>query len=201
MLKITQRDRIFAAIAIPAALLAAYIFLVRAPLARNVDSMRVRLATLGDADTLRAERTVLDRRLAEGREALRTTEEAESARRDAEAQALSDGTAAPADASARLRRAIALLGAPPASLRITSSELLAEGDSASLSAPLVREAIGGQPATLWRFTAVAGYSSIVAALRAISDQSLPVVVERATLEAPPASSTSSARTWQLDICL
>lgn len=201
MLKITQRDRLFAAIAVPAALLAAYLFLVRAPLAGSVASMRDRLATLGDADTLRAERTVLDRRLAEGREALRAAEEAESARRAAEAQALSGGGAAPTDPSARLRRAIALLGAPPASLRITSSELLAEGDSASPSAPLVREAISGRPATLWRFTAVATYSGIVAALRAISAQSLPVVVERATLAAPPASSAPAARTWQLDICL
>lgn len=195
MLKITQRDRIFAAIAIPAVLLSAYIFLVRAPLAGSVGSMRARLASLGDADTLRAERTILDRRLAEGREALRAAEEAESARRAAE---LADGTAAPADASARLRRATSLLGEH---LRITSSELLAEGDSASPSAPLVREAIGGQPATLWRFTAVATYPSVVAALRAISAQFLPVVTERATLEAPPASSTPSARTWQLDICL
>ena len=147
MLKITQRDRIFAAIAIPAALLAAYIFLVRAPLARNVDSMRARLASLGDADTLRA---------------------------------------------------TSILGEH---LRITSSELLAEGDDASPSAPLVREAIGGQPATLWRFTATATYPSVVAALRAISAQSLPMVPERATLEAPPASASPAARTWQLDICL
>lgn len=180
-LKITPRDRLFAAIMAPLALLAAYLFLVRAPLARSVERAGARLAALGDADTLRAARQTLDRRLDEVRTALQA----------AEAPA-PDAPSAPAPTpSTRLRRTIALLASP--NLHLLSTDLLATGPDASPSAPLVQEALSGAPPTLWRFTIQADYPTLLSALRALAADPAPALVERATLAAP--------RTWTLDITL
>lgn len=179
-LKITPRDRLFAAILIPLLLLAAYLFLVRAPLAKSVTHANARLAALGDADTLRATRLTLDRRLAETREALAS----------AEASSPSSNTPAPTP-STRLRHTLSLLASP--SLHLHSTDLLATSPDASPSAPLVQEALSGAPPTLWRFTLQADYPTLLSALRALADDPSPALVERATLTPP--------RTWTLDITL
>lgn len=180
-LKITPRDRLFAAILIPLLLLAAYLFLVRAPLARSVERAGTRLAALGDADTLRATRVTFDRRLAETRAALQAAEAPDS-----------DAPSTPAPTpSDRLRHTIALLSSP--NLHLQATDLLATGPDASPSAPLVQEALFGAPSTLWRFTIQADYPTLLSALRALAADPAPALVERATLAAP--------RTWTLDITL
>ena len=131
MLKITAKDRIFAAVAIPLLLLAAYLFLLRLPLARDVAAMRARLASLGSVDTLRAERATLDRRLTEARTSLQA------------AEATTGGADAPPAASptsTRLHNTLSLLtsNTPSGTLRITAYERLATGPAAS---PAYRQSV------------------------------------------------------------
>ena len=138
MLKITAKDRIFAAVAIPLLLLAAYLFLLRLPLARDVAAMRARLAALGSVDTLRAERATLDRRLAEARASLQA------------AEATTGGVDNPPAASptaTHLHNTLSLLtsNTPSGTRRITAYERLATGPAASPSTPRNAASIASSP--------------------------------------------------------
>lgn len=197
MLKITYRDRLFLAIAVPVALLAAAIAFVHLPRHHRLAQMESRLASLGDADALRAELALLERRRAEAADDLCSTRADEAARRAAEATSPDSLPTAP---SARLQRLIALFGAPPP-LRIASTALLATGPDASPSAPLVAEALGGESPALWRFTLLTDYPTLLSVLRTLSARAHPVVVERLALDPAPPRTSASTRTWHLEICL
>ncbi len=206
MLKITARDRIFTAVAVPVALVALYAFFVHRPAASRADAMKERLYEIGDADILHAERAQLEKRR---QEADKRRQEAEAAEKDRLAAAATNELAAataPADASARLRRIVALLG-DAGEIRVSSTTLLGTGPSASPSSVLVKEALGGQSPCLWRFDLVADYGSVVRALRLLSERGLPVVVEGVSLEGAPrraeggSSGGAASRQWRMDVCL
>lgn len=197
MLKITPRDRLFLAVAVPAALLAAGLVFLHVPRRNRLDRMEARLAALGDAGTLRAELAALELRRAEAADALLAARRAEADLRDRDHTA---SDALPTAPSARLQRLVALFGAPPP-LRIASTTLLATGPDASPSAPLIAEALGGEAPALWRFTVLSDYPTLLAALRTLSARALPVVVERAVLDPAPPHVSSPTRTWQLEVCL
>ena len=206
MLKITDRDRIFAAIAVPVALVALYAYFIHRPLAKRVDAMEARLYEIGDADTLRSERAQLERRREDARRCRETTEADEQARLSAAATNAMAEVSAPCDASARLRRVVTLLGEVEG-VRISSTTLLGTGTSASHSAGLVKEALGGESPALWRFAVVADYGSVVNALRLLSERKLPAVVEAVSLDgvqrrADDGRAAGAAnRTWRIDVAL
>jgi hypothetical protein len=197
MLKITYRDRLFLAIAVPAAFLAACIFFVHLPRHHRLAQMEFRLATLGDADTLRAQLATLEHLRDDAAADLRATRADEAARRAAEA---TSPDALPTAPSARLQRLVALFGAPPP-LRIASTTLLATGPDISPSAPLVTEALGGESPALWRFTLLTDYPTLLGVLRTLSARAHPVVVERLSLDPVPPRAATATRTWHLEICL
>lgn len=192
MLKITAKDRIFAAVAIPLLLLAAYLFLLRLPLARDVAAMRARLAALGSVDTLRAERATLDRRLAEARASLQAAEATTGG---------VDNPPAASPTSTRLHNTLSLLtsNTPSGTLRITAYERLATGPAASPSAPLLAEVLAPTAPTLWRFTIHADYPTLLSALNTLSTSSRPIVIERLTLA--PSTSPSRPPTWTIEAAL
>ena len=206
MLKITDRDRIFAAIAVPVALVALHAYFIHRPLAKRVDAMEARLCEIGDADTLRTERALLERRREETQRRREATEADEKARLAAAATNATAEVSAPCDASARLRRVVALLGEVEG-VRISSTTLLGTGTSVSHSAGLVREALGGESPTLWRFAVVADYGSVVNALRLLSERRLPAVVEAVSLEGAQRraddgrAAGAAGRTWRIDVAL
>lgn len=201
MLKVTDRDRIFVAVALPVALVALYIGFVHRPIAKRICSMEARLLEIGRADVLRSERLQLERRRDEAHTRRIEAEVAEEARRAATATNATTDAYAPADASARLRRVVALLGKADG-VRISSTSLMGTGAGAYPSAGLVKEALGGEQPALWRFAVVADYGGVLAALRLISDSGLPVVVEAVSMEgAKRGADGAVARTWRMDVGL
>ena len=206
MLKITDRDRIFAAIAVPVALVALYAYFIHRPLAKRVDAMEARLYEISDAEFQRAEQLQLARRREEVRKRLKETEADEQARLSAAATNAMAEVSAPCDASARLRRVVTLLGEVEG-VRISSTTLLGTGASVAHSAGLVREALGGESPALWRFAVVADYGSVVNALRLLSERRLPAVVEAVSLEGAQRraddgrAAGAAGRTWRIDVAL
>ena len=202
MLKITDKDRVFAAIAIPAALVALYAYFMHRPLARSVDSMEARLYEVVDADFQRDEQAQLARRREDARRRLQEAEAEEKSRLAAAATNANETASVSGDASARLSSIVALLGEAEG-VRISSTTLIATGASASPAAPLVKEALGGESPALWRFAVVADYGSVLGALRLISGRRLPAVVEAVSLEGAKrgADGGRATRLWRMDICL
>ena len=200
MLEITAKDRLFAAVAIPLLLLAAYLFLIRHPLARDVAAMRARLATLGSVDTLRAERATLDRRLAEARTSLATAE-ADPDDDTSHSSLVTCPSSLPSSTSTRLHNTLSLLTAdtPSTLLHITAYERLATGPDASPSAPLLAEVLAPTTPTLWRFTILADYPTLLAALDTLTSSPRPIVIERLTLV--PSPSPSRPPTWTIEAAL
>ena len=200
MLKITAKDRLFAAVAIPLLLLAAYLFLIRHPLARDVSSMRARLAALGNADTLRAERATLDRRLAEARTSLQAAE-ADPDDDTSHSSLVTRPSSLSTSTSTRLHNTLSLLTAatPSTLLHITAYERLATGPAASPSAPLLAEVLAPTAPTLWRFTILADYPTLLAALNTLTTPPPPIVIERLTLV--PSPSPSRPPTWTIEAAL
>ncbi len=206
MLKITDKDRVFAAIAVPAALVALYAYFIHRPIARRVHSMETRLYDSVDADFQRDEQVHLERRREEARKRLQKAEADEKAKTAAAATNANAAATAPGDASARLRNVVALLGDADG-VRISSTTLVAAGPSASPAAPLVKEALGGESPNLWRFDVIADYGSILGALRLISGRNLPAVVEAVSLDGAKRGADAgraagaAARSWRIDVVL
>ena len=181
MLKITDRDRIFAAIAVPVAVVALYAYFLRRPQTRRADAMEARLCEIVDADYQRDERRRLETKREEAKRRLEEVEAEEKARLAAAATNATAAALVSSDASSRLRSVVALLGEVDG-VRISSTTLLAAGASASPAAPVVQEALGGESPALWRFAVVADYGSVLGALRLLSGRRLSAVVEAVSLE-------------------
>ena len=199
MLKVTLRDRIFAAVALPAALVAGYWHFVRAPLAERVARMEDRLVELGPADDLEALRPALEKRRAAALERRGKAERAEAAR----LAAAGAGPAAPArDDSARLRGAVEGFSRIEG-LRVTASERLGGADGAAdggrLGA-LVRDAFGVKAPARWRFTVVADYPAVVRALDLARRPGMPAVIEGVWMDGAGARG-GGPRIWKIDVRL
>ena len=182
MLKVTTRDRVFAAAALPAAAIAAYIHFARAPLTARIEAMEGRLAELGEAGDAIARRPALERRRREAKAQL------EAAEADAAAQ---DATAV-ADASARLRAFTSLVEACGGT-KVVSCEFVDEADGGATV--LLREATGIENPTLWRFSLVADYPSLMRLLGELSSRKANVIVEQISSREAPG--VTAARVWSV----
>ena len=189
-LKVTTRDRIFAAIAIPAAIVAAYAHFAHAPLARRIAAMRERLAELGDVSEIKAQRPGLERRRDEAR-ALRDEAERANAGRMAAA-----GDDASGDDAGRLRRFAAILD-EAGGLRVTATERLDDDDRASTDLP--RRAAGVESPALWRFTIVSDYAGVLRALELAGQRAPNAIVEGVFLDG--AAGRHAARAWKINVRL
>jgi hypothetical protein len=205
MLKITDRDRIFAAVALPVALVAAYVFLVRAPLAERVAGMRDRLEELGPADEIEDMLPALEAR----RDAARARRDAAEREEASRGAAASGGVALPSrDDSARLRGVVDAFGRIEG-LRVLSSERLdgaaagADGEGGSARArldELVREAYGIREPARWRFAVSADYPAVVRALDLARRAGVPAVVE-GVWTAGTGRRGGGVRLWTIDVRL
>ena len=158
-LTMNRSDRLFAACLPAAALAAALYFLVWSPAAGHARAVREDVARMGDPEDLRAERSVLEARLAEARRAAPAGAQA--------AGEAGDGARPPvAEREAGVR----------AALRDAGVEVV----QARPDAP----GRGGVP-RVWTYAARAEYDEMRAALRTLAGAEHPgVVVESVSLSAP-----------------
>lgn len=198
MVRITEKDRIFLAIALPAALVALYFFVVRAPLARQLSAMRSRYEALGPAAEIEAGRPALERRREEAAARLAAAEAAE-AKRLAAASGGEESAVPVGDGSARFSSVVALLDGVEG-VKIASAERVGETGNAEPRAKyLVRETLGAAEPDLWRFTVNADYGAIMRALAEARERKLPAIVDGVSFAGVVGSGAS--RIWRIDVWL
>lgn len=196
MVKITEKDRLFIAVALPAALAALYFVFARAPLAKELSAMRSRYEALGTAEEFELERPALQRRRDEAA-AKRSEAEAAEAIRIAD-ETGENGIAAGDDAT-RFSRAAALFDGVPG-VKITSAERVDHAGSGELRAKaLVREALGVADPDLWRFTVNADYGAIMRALAEAGERGMPAIVDGVSFAGT--GGRGAARVWRIDVWL
>lgn len=198
MVQVTDKDRIFVAIAIPVALVVLYVAFVHAPRAKVLSGMRSRLETLGDAEDLVLERPALERRRAAAAERRAEADTAEAARiADAGGEA-----GAKSGDSARLDRVVALFnGAEGVTLKAAERVERTDGGEPRAKA-LVGEALGIASPALWSFTVSADYASMRRVLAAAGERGIPAIVDGVSFDgASGRAGRGGARVWRIDVWL
>lgn len=195
MVKITEKDRLFIAVALPATLAALYFVFARAPLAKELSAMRSRYEALGPAEELELERPALQRR---SEDAAVKRYEAEAA----EAKRIADGAGRngiAGDDSTRFSRVAALFDGVPG-VKITSAERIDHAGSGEPRAKaLVRETLGVADPDLWRFTVNADYGAIMRALAQAGERGMPAIVDGVSFAGT--GGRGAARVWRIDVWL
>ncbi|MBQ7666873.1 MAG: hypothetical protein IJS46_02635 [Kiritimatiellae bacterium] len=190
MLKITAKDRVFAAVAAPVCVAAAYALLVRAPLSDRVRAMEGAISSLGSPDALSLERTALRRRLDDARLAR------EAAESELAPVPVADAAGA-APAAERIRRVTEVFETTPG-VHIRASTPISRASAANAGSPAaaLKEGAGIDGPAVRRFSIVAQYPALLAALEKLS-QSRPAVVTGVRMDA----SRGRTAEWAIDICL
>jgi hypothetical protein len=200
MIQVTDKDRIFVVVAVPAALAALYFFFVHAPRAKALDQIRSRYEMLGDAEDLELDRPALERRRAE-MAAKRAEVETVEAKRIADGGG--ETASSPGDDSARLSRMVDLFDGAEG-VKLTAAERIevtANGEPRARA--LVRETLGIATPALWRFTVTADYPSLLRVLGAAGERGLPAIVDGVSFDgaAGGRAGRGGARTWRIDVWL
>ena len=182
-MEIRQKDILFVALAVPAALAAAYAWMWRAPLARECDELATRSALLVAADDFPMERRRAQSRLDEANAALA------AARAEGEAAPAASGgsgvSAATVSAAERERAALAVLRG--AGLDVLRSELLPPNASRrERNAPedVLRAANDGIEPIRRRWTLSGPYPAIKRALDSFAAAGAAVVPARLAMQKP-----------------
>lgn len=199
MIQVTDKDRVFVALAVPAALAALYFFCVHAPRAKALGEMRSRYEMLGGAEDLVLDRPALERRRAETA-ARRAEAEAAETRRIADGGG--EAASAPGDDSARLSRMVDLFDGTEG-VKLTAAERIEVTGGEPRARALVRETLGIATPALWRFTVTADYPSLLRVLGDAGERRLPAIVDGVSFDGGGGgrAGRGGARTWRIDVWL
>jgi len=175
MMEIRTKDKVFLAVVVPLALIAAYVGLVAMPTGKRIAVLREQHRTLPDVDMFPAEKRTLERKAAEVEQELA----AERAVKPSELSVKGDPAATVA-----ARQDAALAKFTAAGVRVLKVQPLAEGENSDARGRSVLAATGRCPAPEARvFTVEADYSAFAAALAAFAKDQVAVVPESISLRA------------------
>ena len=187
-MQLTDKDRIFLAIALPICLAAAYLFFVRTPAAGRVEALKNTVYRLGEPDALLRQRPLLQLKRDQKRRERIEAEAAASAEPQPQAVFSAVGVAGKLEKIlAKNDRLLSFRSAAPAAVRDNI-------DSASTKA--VKNALGLTPET-WKITASGSYGGALAFLHLLSEENCGAVVESVSMDASP----GIAPVWVFNICL
>ena len=200
MLKITEKDKVFAFVVVPLALAAWFALAVLRPLSTRLGEARGRIDQLGTEEELQLARRQLEKRREAARSELEKTRTADAEARKTEAaeQGLAGGDAD--DAPARLRRVVAVLGGVEGVGVVRTVPAEPANGVPSASSVLVAAANDGVAASRWVFEVNADYGALLRALEAVSQGKLPVVVESLSL-LKSTGTPGPVRKWNLVVSL
>ena len=181
MIKFTRKDKIFAMVFPPVAVVALYGWFAAAPLHREVSGLGDHLASLGGEESLAIRRQVLERKLVTVKEQLRKAEASAVAAPESAAV-----VSAEENDATRLRRVCDLLiscGVRILSCSVASSTN-SQPDSESGYQPEntgrcadVLKQMGVAHPSVWRISIEAPYPALTKMLREIATRKLPVIPE------------------------
>lgn len=200
MITVTARDKIFASIVVPLALLGWFIYSVHCPLSGRLSALSNRLDSLGNADELALERKALEGELERAREELRAAQEEDALIRAAEAKAA-------AEKGVKVRGGIGgfveILGSVDSVRVISVSKQEAVdlnlGDSLNRGLALLRSANQGVELSQWSIELEADYLSLVKVLKLLSEYDFLYIAGSLSME--PLRDSDFLRRWQLNLFL
>jgi len=170
---IRTKDKLFLAVVVPAAAVAAYVLLWRADAVKRIETLSRERASLVTVEDFPAERTLAERRLAAAREELAAEERIPMPAVRVKAD--------PAEGVAARERAV-LEVFRQAGLIVTSSAATAVE---SVAGGEVLKRTGTRPAPVCRAYAIDGrYPGLVAALRTMAGREMAVIPERVEMVRP-----------------
>lgn len=174
MIQVRTKDKIFLAVALPLALLAAYVWLVRQPLATRTAALAAEQRNLPDEDSFPAEKRRLQRRLADAEAELA----AEKAEKSPEVAVKGDPEST---AAARQDAVLAVFTSAGAKvLHVQPPQ--AETPPEDVRGDAVLRATGRCPAPEMRqFMLEADYAVVTSVLKTFADRQTPVVPESVSL--------------------
>lgn len=200
MITVTARDKIFASVVVPLALLGWFIYSVHCPLYGRLSALSNRLDSLGNADELALERKALEGELERAREELRAAQEEDALIRAAEAKAA-------AEKGVKVRGGIGgfveILGSVDSVRVISVSKQEAVdlnlGDSLNRGLALLRSANQGVELSQWSIELEADYLSLVKVLKLLSEYDFLYIAGSLSME--PLRDSDFLRRWQLNLFL
>lgn len=192
---ITRKDRLFVTFAVPAALLAAYVWLIGLPLDREVVSEHARVESLGSEEVLRGRQQALAAKLVRVRAELASVEKAAAAKPESGVVAATD-----ADDATRLANLCGMIRSGhiriiSCSLQNTIQDHRGELDA---SAELLAK-IGVRTPATWVIIVEAPYRDITRLLTTLAEKRLPVIPE--TVAMIRGIGYDKPNFWKLRFCL